>query len=229
METYKIITDEQALKDFISWLPELQKHEKYYFCLFARSKYCKTVTHISSDKAQLKRGVSDKERLFHKIKQLELPLGMYTQKGLSVPQEALALYITTNPRSMPKAAANLLVKLATSMRDQNTEMNCHAEALSQIQKAKSRTVYIDFDIDISEELELTQVMRQLETYVNKDAITWLKTRGGVHCLIAPEKIEEQYKKSFYNDIIKNLPVDQVGDCMIPVPGTYQGGFTPKFL
>lgn len=226
---YKIIVDEQKLKEFIDWLPELQPHEKYYLCLFARSKYCKQVTHISSDKAQLKRVISDKSRMFEKIKQMEIRLGDYKQKEVSVPQEALALYITVNPRSMTKATANLLVKLATSMRDQNIEMNPHAEALSQIQKAKSRTEYIDFDIDEPDEDVLKTLMTQIEEYITKDAITWLRTRGGAHCLIKPSLIPEDVKKTFHRRIALIPQVDQVGDQMIPIPGTYQGGFVPHFI
>lgn len=230
---YKIITDEQMLKDFIDWLPVLQENEKYYLCLFARNKYCKELTHIKSDKAQLKRFVSDKERMFDKIKQLEVEVGAYKQKQLSVPQEALALYITPNPRNMFKATVNTMVKLAQGIRDTNVSMNPHQEALSEIQKAKSRTCYVDFDIDFKDEDD--QVRRLMickdliAECVNLEAVTLLRTRGGLHCLVDPSKVSSEYKNKFYQNLSKLADVDQTGDQLIPVPGVIQGGFTPHFL
>jgi hypothetical protein len=226
---YTIITQEQKLKEFIDWLPVLQPDEKYYLCLFARNKYCKELTHIKSDKAQLKRFVSDKERMLGKIRQLEVAYGAYTQKELIVPQEALALYITVNPRNMFKASINTMVKLATSIRDTNVTMNPHQEALSEIQKAKSRTCYIDFDIDENDAVVLQETIEKVKTYINEDAITWLRTRGGLHVLVDPTKVEKQYKSSFWKNMVALPNSDQSGDQMIPVPGTYQGGSTPYFL
>lgn len=229
---YQIIKDIKLLKEFIAWLPELTEQEKYYCCLFARSKYLKDengvnrLPHIKTDKAQLKRFVSDKERLFGKIKQLEIEVGWYHQKEHIIPQEALALYITVNPRDMYKASINTLVKLATSVRDQNVLMNPHQEALSEIQRTKSRTVYIDFDIDAEPET-LEVDIEEMRGYINFDAVTFLKTRGGVHALVDPNKVEQKYKNSFYKNMSRF--VDQAGDIMIPVPGCVQGGFVPHFI
>lgn len=224
---YKIVKDEKLLKDFIDWLPELKENEKYYLCLFARNKYCKELTHIKSDKAQLKRFVSDKERMFQKIKQLEIEVGWYQQKHMVVPEEALALYITPNPRDMFKATVNTMVKLAHSIRDKNVEMNSHQEALSEIQKSKSRTCWIDFDIDEPEVDLLGDVTSLIPVYVNMDATKILKTRGGFHLLVDPAKVEQKYKNSFYKDLSQFA--DQTGDNMIPVPGCTQGMFIPHFI
>lgn len=229
---YQIVKDEHLLKDFIKWLPELKPTEKYYMCLFARNKYCKELTHIKNDKAQLKRFVTDKERMFQKIKQLEIEEGWYLQKDTPVPQKALALYITPNPRDMKKAAINTMVKLATSLRDQNDLMNVHQEAMSEIQKAKSRTCWIDFDIDFDKdnifeggfEGHFTTIIKR---NLNSESYVCLKTRGGIHILVNPDKVEDAYKDTFYKNL-KQI-ADQTGDNMIPVPGCTQGDFIPHFI
>lgn len=222
---YQIVKDEKALKEFIDWLPELEGHEKYYLCLFARNKYCKELSHIKSDKAQLKRFVSDKERMFYKIKQLETEVGNYRQKDIPVPQEALALYISVNPRDMYKATINTMVKLANCIRDQNVLGNPHQEALSEIQRTKSRTCYVDFDFDGDEIPNRDEILQ----HVNKDACTLLRTRGGIHLLVDPKKVDQEHKNKFYKGLGSLAAADQSGDLLIPVPGTYQGGFTPRFI
>jgi hypothetical protein len=236
---YEIIKDEKLLRDFIEWLPDTGPSEQYYLCLFARNKYCKDIAHIKSDKAQLKRFTSTKERMFDKIRQLECPIGSYKQykegkETIDIPQEALALYISLNPRDLWKAAFNSSIKLLNCIRDNNIHMNPHAEVMSEIQKAKSKTRYAHFDIDESDTgapgtilYGIQQVRNQ--GIVNWDAVTVVRTRGGAHLLVDPRKVEKQYKNTWHVELSKMTNVDQSGDMMMPVVGCTQGNFVPHFV
>lgn len=223
---YKIIKDKEKLRDFIEWLPNLEESEAYYVCLFARSKYAQgSIVHIKSDKAQLKRFTSKKDSLFDKIKQLECEVGSYYQRETEIPQEALALYITVNPRNLWKATFSSLVHLAKCIQTNAITVNPHQEVMSEIQRSKSRTVYVDCDLDSRDNFYIQEVLG----YVNSDAVTILQSRGGYHLLIETSKVEDKYKKSWYKDISMVAHVDQMGDLMIPIPGCVQGDFIPNFI
>jgi len=224
MSNYKLIVNQVVLEQFIDWLPELEQNEQYYVSLFARKKYFPL---LKSDKSQLKRFTSKKEFLISKIKQLECLVGSYQQDGVEIPQEGLALYITVNPRNLRKAGLNLLAKLAQLTRDGIENYNPHQEALSQIQVSCTRKVYFDIDIDEDNLINLNQIISEIKGLINEDCLTFIKTRGGVHCLVETLKIKPEFKKSWYKNIVKFG--DIYGDNLVPIPGTYQGGFSPQFL
>jgi hypothetical protein len=132
---------------------------------------------------------------------------------------------------MYKATINTMVKLAQGIRDTNVSMNPHQEALSEIQKAKSRTCYVDFDIDFPDgyDQHMGIVKGNIKKHVNEDAVTLLQTRGGLHCLVAPDKVSPEFKSKFYQGLKSIADVDQTGDQLIPVPGCTQGDFIPHFI
>lgn len=235
---YSIVKDEKLLDSFIEWLPELDVDECYYLCLFARSKYAKNedgsnkFPHIKTDKAQLKRiTVHKKSLMLEKIKQMECEFGAYkTKDGDNVPQEALALYITPNPRNQRKAMFNLIKRIADIQIANATGYNIHAEAMSAIQKSKSRTCFVDFDVDFPEGEDINQINLKpfIEKHIGTKGIHFLRTKGGYHILVEPSKINKQFEKTWYQAMIKHPYVDIKGDAMIPVVGCTQGNFIPHF-
>jgi hypothetical protein len=222
---YQIVKNRIVLDQFISWLPDLTEDETYYISLFARKKYCPEVPYLKTDKCQLKRVTAKKEFIIDKLLQMECEVGTYKQRDVVVPQEALAVYITPNPRSFEKAAIQSLKKLADLVTKKYGGYNPHQEVMSEIQKAKSRTVFFDLDFD---NVDLEDVLLYLNNKINDNCLSIIHTRGGYHVLIEIEKIAEEYKRSWYKNIVKDGVVDNSGDTLIPIPGCYQGGFVPFF-
>ncbi|MCB0523145.1 MAG: hypothetical protein H6576_16610 [Lewinellaceae bacterium] len=228
MNNYQVIADEEKLNQFIDWLPDLGEDEKYYVCLFSRKKYSDD-KRLKSDKVQLRRFASSKERLIDKIRQLEIPAGYWKLDSLEVPQDSLALYISVNPRCMKKATEMMGKRCWDLIKSNN--YNLHSEAMSCIQQAKSRTCYVDFDIDDKSKEVGSE---WLDQEIGKDSYSVVETRGGFHLLVQPELASDYRKQAFddrnwYQQIQKRYTVDQSGDQLLPVVGTFQGGFVPGFI
>jgi hypothetical protein len=222
---YQIIKDEKKLKDFIEWLPDLLPHETYYCALFARSKYCKNITKLTADKQQLKRFTTNKAYMYDKLKQLECEIGSYTQKHIPIPQEAISVYISPNPRDMEVAAKKGLIELAKLITNPYNGYNPHVEMLNCIQTSCSRKIYYDIDFD---NVKIEDMQDKINEILNPDCLTYLQTYGGFHLLININKIENQFVKSWHQKISSLIGVDVRGDNLIPIPGTHQGGFIPSF-
>ena len=225
---YIIIKDETKLREFIDWLPILKPHEMYYITLFARKKYIIGETLLKSDKAQLKSLTSNKEMLFDKIKQLECEVGSYKTNGVPIPQEALALYISVNPRDMLKATSESLIEFAKLITKPYSNYNPHQVVMSKIQTSSSNKIYFDMDFD---KVSYGGILKEItdKDIINIDCLYPIQTRGGVHLLIKIGDIKPQYVKSWYNNITKIEGCDVNSDILLPVVGCTQGNFTPHFI
>jgi hypothetical protein len=226
---HRVIYDEAVLKQFIEWLPELKTHERFYVSLFARRKYDDRIK--GSDKANLRRFLADKEMLLYKIQQLELPVGRYVTKGVVVQDSSLALYINPNPRCMRKTSFGLVSKLMTRLENEQS-FNPHADSMTMAHKSKSRTVWVDFDIDLdveeaNKQIVIENCVKTITEIVGNEAVSFVETRGGLHCLVEPSKVVGE--KHWHQKITGSVSIDQQGDLLMPVPGCCQGGFMPRFV
>lgn len=219
-ETYKIITDEKLLRDFIAWLPDCEENEQFYCCLFMRKKYCPEVPWIKSDKGQLKRFTSSKDFLFDKIAQLECKVGAFRYKDNPVPQESLALYISPNPRDLWIATHKSIAHLANVILCGGRNSNPQQEVMSEIQKSTGKKKYIMFDIDTKDDKILQECIDHCDGYCD---VT--ETRGGYHLFVHKSEVDKITNKKWYLDIKQHADVS--GDAMTCPWGTSQGMFTPK--
>lgn len=224
--SYTIIKDKKLLLDFIDWLPELQVNEKFYVALFARKKYCRDVKYIKTDKAQVKRFLAKKDDLFNKIWKLEVPMDSYVLGDLTIPQEALALYISVNPRDLERGTRQSLIKFANLLALKYNGYNPVAECMAEVHKACSRKVWFDFDFD---DVEPQDVITKVNEFLPPESYKVLKTRSGVHLLVHLPSLDKKVSKFWYNGISSIEGCDVKGDNLLPVPGCVQGDFIPYFI
>lgn len=225
---YNVVVDEEEFNKFLQWLPPLEKEECHYVALLARDKYIRDlgIGTFNSDKHQCSRFITTHERLLLKLKQCETAVGSYAVKGTCVPQQALAAYMTINPRSQTKAAKWLLKRLADVVADGEQNVNVYQESLTAIHKSIGRKLFVDVDFD---NVEIEYTVKEMGKLINPDCVKILETRGGFHAIIRLDAIEEKYVKSWWK-LITSLPgADIAGDTLIPIPGTYQGGFVPTLF
>jgi len=219
---YEIVRDEQKLEEFINWLPALKPNETYYFALFARKKYCPT---LKSDKAQLKRFVSRKDLIMSKIRQLECRVGSYKQDQVSIPSEALSLYVTANPRSMENATKNALKRFADLVTREYSNYNPQSEVLNELQKSAGTKHFFDLDFD---NVDMEPTLKKIdEVLAGKYDV--VKTRGGFHVLVKLSELTAEDAKVWHKHVSKLPGCDVRGDNLIPVPGCCQADFTPQLL
>ena len=223
---YQVVVDEKEFQKFVEWLPSLEKEECHYVALLARDKYIRDlgVGTFNSDKHQCARFITNTERLLLKLRQCETVVGNYSVKGVEIPQEALAAYMTINPRSQTKAAKYLLKRLADVVADGEQNVNVYQESLTAIHKSVGRKLFVDVDFD---HVDFKSTVGVMSKFINSDAVKILETRGGFHAIIRLDAVEDGYVKSWYKSITSLDGADVAGDTLIPIPGTYQGGWVPK--
>ena len=219
---YEIIKSEAKLEQFVNWLPTLLPNETYYFALFCRKKYYPI---LKSDKTQLKRFVSRKELIVSKIRQLECAIGSYKQDHIEIPNGALSLYVTSNPRNMEAAAKNSLKRFADLVTREYSFYNPQSEVLNELQKSAGTKHFFDLDFD---NVEMDPVLNEIDK-VLPGKYDVIKTKGGFHVLVKLAELTGDEKKTWHKHVTSLPGCDVRGDNLIPVPGCCQADFTPQLI
>lgn len=231
---YKIILCENELDKFINFLPELNKNECYYFTLFARNKYLNTDERLSLNNYTLKRfTVSKKEQIKNRIGQLEVKKDLYLDKNNNpIPEKSLALYMGINPKNLELAQKKMAIELFNSCIDSEM-VNLKSLMYTIIHNSSKNKRYTDFDFDFKHDQDKQELflktVNELKKVINIEAFNILVTKNGLHILVEHNKVNAEYKKSWYLKIAALDNCDVRGDNLIPVAGCTQGGFSPYLL
>lgn len=229
--TYQLIHDETQVQKFLNLIPDLGPNEKLYGCLFARKKYDPELIK-SNDKTQLSRFLSSKELFIPRLKQLEVKEGAYSLKNRTVRNESLVVYAMPNPRDMVQASWATIERLQKCIKHKAERFNPVQETISAAQKSKGNQIYVTLDLDNKDMLaKLLKVMCLNEAQHLDKQYYVIETRGGYHILVNKfifKDVKDCRPIDWYKRI-KELGVDNIGDMLSPVPGTYQGGFPVKFI
>lgn len=231
MTHYKIVHDENAIREYLDWIPDLEVNEMLLVTLFSRNKYSEQKIK-SSDKTQLGRKTTTKERLIQKLHQMELPIGAWKINGVNAPPESLVTYLTFNPRCMKKASWALVRRMQDILENDGSKgYNPAAEALSAIQKSRSRKIITIFDVDEKEGVNPSLIYSVIPPNAAKDCVRVIETRGGYHIHVKSKMLKdyEGVDKQWYVKLLATYPVDKSKPQFSPIPGAYQGGWVPKLL
>ncbi len=173
---YELIFSYEKLEEFINILPDEKDGEQFYITLFARKKY-DTSGLLKCDKNCVKRVTAKKKDIIQKIEQMEVGVGVYTYEGKPIPEEALALYISPNPRSFHLGGVATLKQLVSELTQGRINKNPHSIALNYIQTASENKVYFDVDVDFLKSDDLEGFKAAISNFINLDCCIFIQTRG----------------------------------------------------
>jgi hypothetical protein len=248
-----LIVDKEHFDKFINILPDLQKDENYFLSLAARNKYLSTE---EREKYQLGRTemfgrllARSKEDFTLKMKDLAVKLeSRKTNNGSSIPNKAVVVYANINPTSMIKAyemfmnEMNKEIYSAFYAEQKNKGANYESIKFADrvfmncCQKARSRRVYIDIDMDTKDKNIFEEFISFIDLAMGIDYHI-IETHGGYHFLIKCDTISEKF--NFYNCVYDaNLKAEQLPEPkeviinknqMVPIAGTKQSDFLVKVI
>jgi len=245
MNTYKLIYDEQEVRDFFnSCMPRLAENEVYFFSLSSRNKYLTQEERVEYDLGRTEMFAKsivkeDSANYFiKKIRRLECDTrGFTTRNGKEIPAKTLILYININPINTIKAYSQFVQKSIEELTNSNAESknyffkNIESKLFSYLQQSIGTKSLIDIDFDIDKEVEIVLLHKFLKDLDKNDCKYYIiETKSGFHVLLDKSTLKHNFYLTIVNlndQVIKGGEIVVNKNGMIPLPGTLQGGFEVK--
>lgn len=226
---YELILQEEELKKFINFLPDLNPNEGYFLILIARKKWYPE-SGISSAHKLRRETVGTKDKIIQTLRQWEISDGTYRSGELPIHQNNLGVYIGYNPRNQYNACFELINQCLANIRSNKQNINIKSMANDVIQGSNGTKNFIDIDVDIKEGEDFLEIIKFIKGIINEEHLTLIKTNGGFHCLIRVNGIIGN--KTWYQQI-KSHPfkseLNIMSNDLIPMVGCNQGQFKPYFI
>lgn len=204
-EVYTVIQDEEALKDFIAFLPELQKGSAYFFTLLGRRKYATTaLVGFNSERAVLTSFIcTNKRQIFEIISRLEVPMGSYSYRKDEVvcicPNEILALYMQINPISLKHASYLTCKKLNELVYNNDNRFNPLKELFAYMQISTFNRKFVQFDFDNVTKDDVISQIREKDI-LPLSCICVTETRTGIHLFVNKDVVNNKTHPIWYQKI-----------------------------
>lgn len=227
MNNYKLIHNQEALDNFVDFLPELKSNEGYFIILVARLKWFPE-SNIPSAVKLKRETLNKKSNISRTIKQWETEIGTYlTKDNIVIPQNNLGVYIGYNPKDHHKAIFELMKECLNVI--QHNRQNIHIKSMANdiIQTSNGSKNFLDIDVDIKENENYMDIVNFITNIIDKQCLTFVKTSGGFHCLI---RLDDMKINNTWYQEIKRHPfkstIDIFNNDLLPLIGCNQGQFVP---
>lgn len=211
------------------FLTYISDRKNYYNKLSYKCSLKRTVVRYNYDETQ--------QKLIDVVRNYEIPLGTYRdqQSGINVPQEAIEVYTSINPRDPIQATQSLTNDILEKAFSNEKEFFSHIDQKfkNKLQKYATKK-YIGIEIDTKDEAIFQKVMKDVCEHVNVYVV--IEHRYGYHIIIPKRELQRttnglRTRHFLYTQLAKKY--DSIykisSDLFSPIPGTYQGGFPVKFM
>jgi hypothetical protein len=251
MEFHKIIANDDELKDFLSKFAPRSKSHVAILQLIMREKYSEVKFSGKASQNVSTRVLSNDnvQNCYRKIFSMQAPVGSFTMLGTDIefPNGCSCLYMTINPRDPVKAMIkvnNNLVDHITNLAYLKDSSYMPCGMINYVYSAIHGTVYektyVDLDIDTKDEAFMLKLKCfLLEMWKSIEYI--IETRGGYHILMSKSNVTKTQMTNLYaysksteimeenrqGKMCKQTLMAIISDPMLPVAGTFQGGFVVK--